>query len=253
MICAICGKSLTNVVRAWDDAPLCESCAEPSVPASAVEGITVAGARAFWRWKDEAAAHERLRAAVMTIYSDPHLTWEQARIALAQALTTDHNESDAVDTLRAERDRLREALPNVIRLLRCVRVADCGAHFCRYCAAKSPEWLHAEHCHYVQTQRENDEARGLAEKLADLLTPTPTPEAPRGQDFFDMFSTNQDVVQAACPNVLVVRWSRKGLGFGRFSFIATPGGLHIDTERMASSPGPSRSCCAPSSPATRTR
>lgn len=81
---------------------------EPSVSVSTVEGITVAGARAFWRWKDEAAAHERLRAAVMTIYSDPHLTWEQARIALAQALTTDHNESDAADTLRATSSDCRE-------------------------------------------------------------------------------------------------------------------------------------------------
>lgn len=86
MICAICGKSLSNVLRAWDDALLCEACAEPSVPVSAVEGMTVAGARAFWRWRDEAVAHERLRADVMTIYSDPHLTWEQARVKLAHAL-----------------------------------------------------------------------------------------------------------------------------------------------------------------------
>ena len=31
---------------------------------------------------------EGLRAAVMTVYSDPHLTWAQARAKLAAALTT---------------------------------------------------------------------------------------------------------------------------------------------------------------------
>lgn len=50
MTCAICGKSLSTVLRAWDDALLCEACAEPSVPVSAVEGMTVAAARALLAW-----------------------------------------------------------------------------------------------------------------------------------------------------------------------------------------------------------
>lgn len=203
---------------------------EPSVSVSTVEGITVAGARAFWRWKDEAAAHERLRAAVMTIYSDPHLTWEQARIALAQALTTNHNESDAADTLRAERkevvtrcpscnaravDQDRESLRderdslrleldaekfNHLRdnehllLARDVLQADNAALMAerdrlRAMLAELPEWDRDGDCvfgymvHDCTASADHPVHSPDCErrKIAALLTPTPTPEAPRGK------------------------------------------------------------------------
>lgn len=51
-----------------------------------LNSVTVAGARAFWHAKDVEAKHEALRADVITVVSDPHLTWEQARQAIAAAL-----------------------------------------------------------------------------------------------------------------------------------------------------------------------
>jgi len=29
---------------------------------------------------------------------------------------------------------------------------DCGAHYCRYCCARSPEWSHEPYCAYVRSQ-----------------------------------------------------------------------------------------------------
>lgn len=52
-----------------------------------LDGVTVAGARAFWHAKDIESRHEALRADVMTVVSDPHLTWELARQALRAALS----------------------------------------------------------------------------------------------------------------------------------------------------------------------
>lgn len=76
-----------------DEKP-CPECGQPAhspgdcyVPVSALEGVTVAGARAFWHAKDIEAKHEALRADVMTVVSDPHLTWERARQALRAALS----------------------------------------------------------------------------------------------------------------------------------------------------------------------
>lgn len=66
------------------DAP--DSPAAPLISQEVLDGVTVAGARAFWALKDLEKQHESLRAAVMTIYSDPHLTWAEARQALAEAL-----------------------------------------------------------------------------------------------------------------------------------------------------------------------
>lgn len=69
----------------------------------------------------------------------------------------------------------REALPlaDIVRLLKCVQVLDCGAHYCRYCSAKSPDWEHGAWCPYVQSQRENDEALKLARRLEAALPPAP--------------------------------------------------------------------------------
>jgi hypothetical protein len=58
----------------------------PNVSMDVLNGVTVAGARAFWALKDLEAKHEALRADVMTAVSDPHLTWEQARAKLSAAL-----------------------------------------------------------------------------------------------------------------------------------------------------------------------
>ncbi len=54
-----------------------------------LEGVTVAGARAFWALKDLEKRHEALRVAVMTAVSDPHGTWETLRWTLTEALNND--------------------------------------------------------------------------------------------------------------------------------------------------------------------
>ena len=56
-------------------------------------------------------------------------------------------------------------LEETIRLLRCVRPLDCGAHYCRYCPAKSPAWEHGPCCPYVKSQCEHDEAQALIRQL----------------------------------------------------------------------------------------
>jgi len=58
----------------------------PLISQEVLDGLTVAGARAFWALKDLEKQYESLRVDVMTVVSDPHLTWEQARQALRDAL-----------------------------------------------------------------------------------------------------------------------------------------------------------------------
>lgn len=60
----------------------------------------------------------------------------------------------------------------LIRLLRCVRVLDCGAHYCRYCPAKSPDWQHGAYCPYVESQHEWDAARAMIRRL-EAARPSP--------------------------------------------------------------------------------
>lgn len=48
----------------------------------------------------------------------------------------------------AEGERLREAAQEFLLH----HQMDCGAHFCRYCSARSPEWEHAEHCSFAMSQ-----------------------------------------------------------------------------------------------------
>lgn len=54
---------------------------------------------------------------------------------------------------------LRRLLADVAELLGEVRPRDCGAHYCRYCPAKSPEWAHDRHCSYVESQQAAERAR----------------------------------------------------------------------------------------------
>lgn len=59
---------------------------QPLISQEVLDGLTVAGARAFWALKDLEKQHESLRADVMTIASDPHLEWDEARTMLMAAL-----------------------------------------------------------------------------------------------------------------------------------------------------------------------
>jgi hypothetical protein len=64
--------------------------------------------------------------------------------------------------------RVREALEGVLAN----HCLDCGAHYCRYCSARSPEWAHTEHCYYVRSVQAFEKARAA-------LTPA-APEPPKG-------------------------------------------------------------------------
>ena len=60
--------------------------AAPLIIQEVLDGVTVAGARAFWALKDMETKHEALRADVMTVVSDPNLEWDEARTMLMAAL-----------------------------------------------------------------------------------------------------------------------------------------------------------------------
>lgn len=81
-----------------------------------------------------------------------------------------HECPPAAPDLRAQIEAL---LPDLIDVLRHVNVLDCGAHYCRYCPAKSPDWDHTPGCPYVESQHANNRARAMRTTLADLL---PAPE-----------------------------------------------------------------------------
>lgn len=88
---------------------------------------------------------------------------------LAVALKSSGAESTLLRAQLAQQAQQITALVGeAVPLLRCVRVLDCGAHYCRYCPAKSPEWDHDENCPYVVSQRDNTAASELAERLAAL-------------------------------------------------------------------------------------
>ena len=60
-----------------------------------------------------------------------------------------------VRELEAERDRLAvevERLRVAARDFLDHHSLDCGAHYCRYCPARSPEWKHETYCAYVRAQ-----------------------------------------------------------------------------------------------------
>lgn len=69
-----------------------------------------------------------------------------------------------------EQLRLLSLLPEIIDALGTVRHLDCGAHYCRYCAAKSPKWTHEPYCAYQESIRETTTARSLAEALRAYVT-----------------------------------------------------------------------------------
>lgn len=83
----------------------------------------------------------------------------------AELATLKQQKAESDTTLQ----RLRELAPEIIRMLRCVRVLDCGAHYCRYCPARSPAWEHDPSCPYVESQKEYDRARTAADELASIL------------------------------------------------------------------------------------
>jgi hypothetical protein len=61
---------------------------------------------------------------------------------------------------------MQDEIAAVIRLLKHVRVLDCGAHYCRYCPAKSPAWEHTPSCPYEESQRIHDEAQAMIARLS---------------------------------------------------------------------------------------
>lgn len=107
---------------------------------------------------------------------DAELLATMAQPAPAPAAPTEANEYTTVETAcrgcMGPCGRCHE-LQQAIELLKHVRVLDCGAHYCRYCPAKSPAWEHAPHCPYEESQKRNDEARKLRAQLsAALSTPS---------------------------------------------------------------------------------
>jgi hypothetical protein len=81
------------VVAALRAAPAPEG-ETPNVSMDVLNGVTVAGARAFWALKDLETRHERLRVAVMSAVSvaelgHPNPTWAAIRADLAAAFNAD--------------------------------------------------------------------------------------------------------------------------------------------------------------------
>lgn len=98
-VCHGCGYSLVRcydckrggALKCCPDCDHSEASTEPKpvsplISQEVLDGVTVAGARAFWALKDLEKQHESLRADVMTIASDPHLEWDEARTMLMAAL-----------------------------------------------------------------------------------------------------------------------------------------------------------------------
>lgn len=91
-----------------------------------------------------------------------------------------------------------------IRLLKCVRPLDCGAHYCRYCPAKSPAWEHSPACPYVESQRDHDDAQSLIRALAAQPVPggqeTPHYAGPASEWFWARVNATGDMAlySSAC-------------------------------------------------------
>jgi hypothetical protein len=54
----------------------------------------------------------------------------------------------------------------------------------------------------------------------------------RVQAFFAKCPNAQHVAVVKPPNVLLIRWSRTGTGFGEITLVATETGLKVDSEHM---------------------
>ena len=73
----------------------------------------------------------------------------------------------------APTEALKALVRQAIKHLKHVHVLDCGAHYCRYCPAKSPKWEHTPSCPYLESQKRNTEALKLRAQLsAALSTPS---------------------------------------------------------------------------------
>jgi hypothetical protein len=62
---------------------------------------------------------------------------------------------------------------------------------------------------------------------------TTDPEAIKA--FFDSCEdrVRVDPVDPSIPNLLLIRWSLKGMGFGELTLLARPDGLFLDSEAMS--------------------
>lgn len=78
-------------------------------------------------------------------------------------------ESLMVEATAPDIDAQARLLEEAVELLAEVRPRDCGAHYCRYCPAKSPEWTHDLHCLYVESQQAAERASRLRKRLVNAL------------------------------------------------------------------------------------
>lgn len=88
---------------------------------------------------------ERLKMHACVVGQSGIDTGNDAEISVADDMV---KAADALARRIAEGARLKEAAEEFLRY----HALDCGAHFCRYCSARSPEWEHAEHCSFVLSQ-----------------------------------------------------------------------------------------------------
>ncbi len=83
--------------RQCSSSPAPRQTADETVSMDILNSVTVAGARAFWALKDLETTHEALRANVLTVVSDPHLAWDEARRMLMAALAVSHSPTPRED------------------------------------------------------------------------------------------------------------------------------------------------------------
>jgi hypothetical protein len=140
---------------------------------------------------DAARAAEKAQQAKRPVHPDPDCEFARG---VGAYCTCETPEEKAVwiryrEEAQAERDEfeagrvaaraadpLRREVAEILRLLRHVRVLDCGAHYCRYCPAKSPAWEHTPSCPYVESQQVHTDAMALRDRLSALLSSPPQTE-----------------------------------------------------------------------------
>lgn len=75
----------------------------------------------------------------------------------------------SIDNTLERLARLERAARDSLISLAHVRQRDIGAHYCRYCSAKSPDWAHHPSCLFEESRREVDHARATMTTLAAVL------------------------------------------------------------------------------------